>query len=47
MEISIVLKLLFKQRIRTQKSFLFDGVAKQIQKILGQHEVVRMIQIMK
>lgn len=37
-ELSIVHKLLFSQRIRTQKTFLFEGIAKQVEKVLGQHE---------
>lgn len=40
-DLSIIHKLLFSQRIRTQKSFLFEGIAKQVEKVLGQHEEVR------
>lgn len=39
-EHTIVLKLLFTQRIRTQKGPMFEGIAKQIETLMGQIQEV-------
>lgn len=44
-EHAIVHKLLFTQRIRTQKGGIFDGIAKQIETQLGQIQEVRPINL--
>lgn len=36
----IVHKLLFTQRVRTQKGPIFEGIAKQIELTLGQNQIV-------